>query len=92
MNVLVGIVIGIANDSWPAVLIVSAGWPLVFCVYVSLIRAERARATIAVFEARGSHFLFGSPFLTFYAIEFATALVTTLPVAIVSHVIKRLLV
>ncbi len=88
MNVLAGLAIGIVNTSWLAVFVVSLTWPFIFCTYVSTLHRQRARATIADFQARGRHFLFGSPVITFYGIEFATSLVTVLPVAALSHLIK----
>lgn len=90
-NVLAGIMIGLANTSWSSTLLSSVAWPFVFCVYVSMAHRSRRDATIAAFGERGDHLLLGSPRLTFYSIEFATALVTALPVAVVMQVIKRLL-
>jgi hypothetical protein len=88
MNVLVGIAIGVVNTSWIAVLGSSLIWPFIFCGYVSILHAQRARTTIANFRERGRHFVFGSPVMTFYGIEFATALLTALPVALLTYLIK----
>lgn len=89
-NVLAGVLIGIVNDSWLSVLGVSAVWPLIFCVYISIMDRARRDATVAQFTARGRHLLMGSPTLTFYAGEFVTALLTALPVAMLAHGLKRL--
>jgi hypothetical protein len=92
MNLLAGLAIGIANTSWLAVIVVSLTWPFIFCAYVSMLHTQRTRATIADFQARGRRLLFDSPVLTFYAIEFVTALFTVLPVAILSHFARTLFV
>lgn len=88
-NVLAGLLIGIVNTSWVAVLLACLVWPLVFCAYVSIVDSARRNATVADFRARGRRLVFGSPALSFYAIEFFTALMTSLLVACVAHFIKR---
>jgi hypothetical protein len=88
MNVLAGIAIGVANTSWITVFVAALTWPFIFCAYVSILHAQRARTTIADFRVRGRRFVFGSPVVTFYAIEFATSLCTVLPVAFLSYLIK----
>jgi hypothetical protein len=90
-NVIAGIAIGVVNDSWMTVLGVAAVWPFVFCIYVSLLDSARRNVTVAGIAERGRHLLAGSPLLTFYAIEFATTLTTTLLVALLAHGVKRLL-
>jgi len=90
MNVLAGLAIGLVNDTWFATLIASVVWPFIYCAFVSIARADRARVTIADFRARGRHFLFGSPAATFYSIEFVTALFTALPVALIAHLLRRI--
>jgi hypothetical protein len=89
-NVIAGIFIGVVNDSWLTVLGVAAVWPFIFCVYVSIAHGARRQATVASFAERGRHLLMGSPVLTFYAIEFATALFTALPLALLAHAVRRL--
>jgi hypothetical protein len=76
-NLIAGIPIGITNNGWLAVLGTAVIWPL-----------ERAwmTATVASFSERGRHLIGGSPA---YAIEFATALTTALPVALLAHAVKR---
>ncbi|MGH3054790.1 MAG: hypothetical protein ACRDL7_07415, partial [Gaiellaceae bacterium] len=87
-NVIAGILIGVINDSWRTLLGATAIWPLVFCVYVSVVDRSRMTATVASLTERGRHLLASSPVLTFYAIEFATALSTALPVALLTHAAK----
>ncbi|MDP9203661.1 MAG: hypothetical protein M3P26_17290 [Gemmatimonadota bacterium] len=90
-NVIAGILIGIANDSWVTVLGAAAVWPFVFCIYVSIMDRSRREATVASFAHRGRHLVAGSPILTFYVIEFATALATVIPVALFVQGLKRLM-
>lgn len=88
-NVVAGILIGVVNDGWLTVLGAAVIWPLIFCVYVSITDRNRMTATVASFSERGRHLIAGSPVLTFYAIEFATALGTALPSALVAHAVKQ---
>jgi hypothetical protein len=89
-NLFAGLLIGIANISWLAVVLASFVWSLVFCGYVSILDTERRDATNVDFRARARRMLVGSPTLTFYAIEFYTALVTSLLVSCLTHHIKRI--
>ena len=88
-NVIAGILIGVANSSWVEVLVSSLVWPGIYCLYVSLTERPRIDATVAQFKERGKRLLLGSPVATFYAIEFATALLTALPIACIAFLIKR---
>jgi len=89
-NVLAGVVIGIATNSWLTVLGVAAVWPALFCMYVAVAERARREATVAVFAARVRHLLMSSTALTFFAIEFRTALCTAVPVAVLAHAVKAL--
>lgn len=88
-NVIAGILIGIANDGWLTVMEATVIWPFVFCLYVSIVERARMIAAVASLSERGRHLIGGSPALTFYAIEFATALTTALPIALLAHALKR---
>jgi len=89
-NFLAGLLIGIFNTSWLTVVLASFGWALAFCGYVSIVDTARRDTTIGDFRARARRLLFGSPVLTFYAIEFSTALVTSLPVGCLTYLIKKI--
>lgn len=89
-NVIAGILIGLANDSWLTVLGAAACWPIIFCLYVAIADRSRVEATVASFAAHGRHLLLGSPALTFFAVEFRTALCTAMPVAVLAHAVKVL--
>ncbi len=52
-SLIAGLLIGIANDSWLAVITVCFIWSLVFCVYVSMFDTRRKTATISHFENTG---------------------------------------
>ncbi len=86
-NVIAGVMVGIAADTWLITIISAIGWPFVFCMYVALQDRSRRDMTIDAFRHRSERLLLGSPILTFYAIEFSTALVTALPVALMTHAI-----
>jgi hypothetical protein len=86
-NVIAGVMIGIAADTWLIAVTSAIGWSFVFCLYVTLHDRPRRDVTIDAFRHRSGRLLLGSPVLTFYAIEFSTALVTALPVALMTHAI-----
>jgi hypothetical protein len=52
-NFIAGLMIGIGNDSWFAVIIVCFVWSLIFCVYVAVFDTRRKTATIVQFESTG---------------------------------------
>jgi len=87
-NVFAGLLIGIFNTSWLTVVLASFGWGLSFCGYVSIVDTARREATIAGFRASARRLLFGSPTLTFYAVEFSTALMTSLLVGCLTYLIS----
>jgi hypothetical protein len=89
-NVFAGLLIGVLNTSWLTVVLASFGWSLAFCGYVSIADTARRQATIEGFRLSARRLLFSSPKLTFYAIEFATALVTSLPIGCLTYLIKRI--
>jgi hypothetical protein len=51
-NLIAGLLIGIANDSWLADISMCFIWSLVFCVYVSVLDTRRKTATISHLRAR----------------------------------------
>jgi hypothetical protein len=89
-NFLAGVLIGLANTSWLAVILACLVWPFVFCACVGIFDATRRDATVEHYRTHGRRLLFDSPALTFYAIEFSTALMTSLLVACIAYLIKRL--
>lgn len=89
-NFIAGLLIGLANTSWLAVVLACLAWPFVFCAYVGIADAARRDATVEHFRTNSRRLLSDSPVLTFYAIEFSTALTTSLFVACIAHLVKRL--
>lgn len=87
-NFVAGVLIGIANTSWPAVVIACFVWPFIFCAYVSILGSARKVARIDHMRTHGSRLLCGSPMLTFYAIEFSTALMTVFVVGSLSYLVS----
>lgn len=89
-NLIAGLIIGIANDSWISLLLSSLGWVAVFCVYVSVGDRARAAETIAQFRDRGQRLFLGSPTATFYVGEAITAALTAAPIASIVYATKSL--
>lgn len=89
-NVIAGILIGVFNAPWISVAYSSIGWSFVFCIYVFLTQRERRRRTVASFEERAQRLLLGSPVLSFYAVEFGTALLTSIVVGSIVYGLKNL--
>ena len=84
-NVIAGVLIGIANESWRAVVMVSCIWGLVWCMTAWILEPTRAFESIRVFRERGQKLLFRSPFVTFWVVEWFTAAVTATVVGTVTH-------
>ena len=82
-NVIAGALVGLASDAWGGVLTGSAlVWPLVFCVYVSLVDSPRLAAMADKLESR----------VKAYLVEFCTASLTALPVASIVYLVRSVLV
>lgn len=91
MNVIAGIVMGIANNAWIGRLAAPFLWGLVYCVYVSVRSPERREAFIANARERGRALRWGmSPTLAFYFVEYCTATATSLTFSVISGLIKGL--
>lgn len=91
-NFIAGVLIGIANSTWSAVVFIATiAWPIIYCAYVSVVEAPRASRTIEAFRQRGNRLLLTSPSLTFYAIEGLTAAITGLIIASATFGLKRLI-
>ncbi len=81
-NVIAGVLVGLVNDAWVGVLTGSAlVWPLIFCVYVSLVDSRRVAAVAEKLESR----------VKAYLVEFCTASLTALPVASIVYLVRSLL-
>jgi len=77
-NVLAGVLIGAFNSPWSAVLGASLGWGIIWCLYVWIRNIHVSR--IAFLREQGRYLLFGSPTVTFWAIEWVVGFSTALPV------------
>ena len=89
-NLTAGILIAIANTSWLGVNVVCFGWGLIFCAYVSILESSRTKTTIERMRTHGNKLLLNSPLLTFYAVEYSTALMTSLIFSNITYLIKIL--
>jgi hypothetical protein len=90
-NVLAGILIGVAVNAWGELTVSCVGWSFAFCAHVWIAEHQRAEFTIFEMETRAHRLLFGSPAMTFYAIEWATALPTSLAVSAVTFIVRKML-
>jgi hypothetical protein len=90
-NVIAGVLIGVANDSWLPRLIVPFIWGVVFCVYTSIARQDKREDFVAQAEMRDKKAKWGmSHTQAFYFIEYGTATVTSLIFSIIAGGIKSL--
>ena len=88
-NVIAGILIGIANDTWFARLIIPFVWGLAFCIYISILGTGRRDAFIAKAEVHGRKLKWGmSPVQAFYCMEYITASFTSLAFSVLSGAIN----
>ena len=92
LNVIAGIVIGIANDTWLARLVVPFIWGVVFCIYTSIVRRHKRDTFISNAKMHDRKTKWGmSHMQAFYFIEYMTATFTSLFFSIISGFIKVLL-
>ena len=91
MNVLAGILIGIANEGWFARLVVPFIWGLIWVLRTRLFDKQRLENYVSNVRARGGYQKFGlSPTAGFYLIEYLTAATTSLPIALITGLIRDL--
>lgn len=91
MNVVVGILIGVVNDSWAVIVLASFLWGLVWCVYQSIHKSkfEGYRARI---KDRNLLLKWGMSYAqSFYFIEYSTASITALTFSILTKFVKAFL-
>lgn len=90
-NVIAGILIGIANDTWFARLIIPFIWGVVFCIYTSIVRRDKRDAFIANAEMHDKKAKWGmSHVQAFYFVEYMTASFISLFFSLISGFIKGL--
>jgi len=85
-NFIAGILIGIANESWWAVLASSFGWGFSYCIYLWI---PGQKEKILLFASRAQRLIWGSLSLTFYTIEFLSAALTSLLVGSICFFIAK---
>ena len=91
MNVIVGILIGVFNDTWLPRLVSPFIWGVVFCIYVSIVERKRRDAFIANAEMHDRKARWGmSHMQAFYFTEYMTATFTSLALSVISGLIKGL--
>lgn len=89
-NFFAGILIGIVNDSWGAIVLSALGWGLVFYFYVSLMESDRAGKTKELYREKGKRLIMGSPSITFYVVEYTTGFSTSLLFGVITFLARGL--
>jgi hypothetical protein len=90
-NLIAGVLIGIASDTWLQRLIIPFGWGLVVCVYTSLFRKDERDIYIADRKSIDHKAKWGlSDLQSFYFVEYMTASFISLTFSLVSGAIKGL--
>jgi hypothetical protein len=84
-------IIGIANDSWFARLLIPFVWGIVFCFFASFLKRDRRDTFIAHQRSLDRKAKWGmSPIQAFYFVEYMTASFTSLVFSLISGAIKSL--
>ena len=90
-NIIAGILIGVASDTWLIRLIVPFVWGIVFCVNTSIFRREKRDEMVAKAERLDRKAKLGmSHAQAFYFVEYGTASFTSLLFSVISGFIKGL--
>jgi hypothetical protein len=88
-NMLVGILIGLANDTWLPRLIIPFGWGVIFCIYTAIASRDKQDAFVSQAERRGRKAKGSmSHIQAFYLVEYATATSTSLVFSVIAGAIK----
>ena len=90
MNVIAGILIGIANEFWLARILAPFIWGVVWYGRVILFKRDVYERYIEYYKDRRQKFGM-PPWLSFFFIEYATALVTSLVFSVISGVVYDLI-
>jgi hypothetical protein len=88
-NFLAGIAIALAATTWGALVVACLAWAFAACGFVWIKEGRAERVAISYYQGHGER-LFGSPAFTFYAIEWTTALIIALMIAIAPFAIRRM--
>jgi hypothetical protein len=89
LNVIAGVAIGYANNTWVTVLGAAALWLLIFCLFVWVLDSKRAAMTIEKMRVESQKPFFSNhPVVGFYSIEAVSSLLTVLPVAAIVYAIR----
>lgn len=90
MNVIAGILIGIVNDSWFAIILASLIWAIVWCIY-QFIHKDKFESYIARVKEKNIPPKWGMSYAqSFYFIEYLTASITALIFSVLAQSIKVL--
>jgi len=92
LNLIAGILIGMACHKWGERLIGPFAWGIVFCVYTSIFEKGKRDVTIAYKQHVNGKFKWGmSPSQVFYFTEYVTATLISLVFSSLTGAIKDIL-
>jgi hypothetical protein len=90
-NVIAGLLIGLASDTWLPRVLIPFGWGVIFCIYTAIARRDKRDAFVSQAGIRGQKAKAGmSHTQAFYFVEYATAALTSLVFSVVAGAIKAL--
>jgi hypothetical protein len=89
MNVIAGILIGIANHTLLGRIIAPFFWGIVFCMYTIILHKDRYDYYVATHDAE-THRWGWKPGFAFFQIEYVTAAVTSLVFSLLAGLIYNL--
>ena len=79
MNFIAGIMIGLTNESWLGCIFSSIGWGIIYCLYKYFFRADEIQNYLKRAKDLDRPLRWGiDPKLSFFIIEFNTAVVSAL--------------
>lgn len=90
-NIVIGIVIGLANESWVAVIIVPFIWGFVYLAYLSIVHVEEKDRFVKFHTEINSLNYKGVPFgVMYYVLRYSRATIISLLFALLTYLIKSL--
>ena len=90
-NFLAGVLIALFLNTWAELLFGCVVWAFVYCAFRWFIGGQRVEKAEAYYQASDKHLLLQSPILTFYAIEWATAVTIALLFAALAFEFRKML-
>ena len=88
-NVIAGILIGVANETWSALFIIPFVWGIAYCIYVLFTKKEELNMFIEQAKINNRKGKWGmSHKQEFYFVEYTTASFTSLVFSLISGILR----